>query len=332
MAVDGAGYSSSEFQLAFVAESNIGTANVSSMNLINIDSVTFPSLNPTQVLNIRSGTGRVSKLASTFISEKNTMKEISFSGVADSTVLPLLLQNITTNTADGNTYDVAHNYTPPELEDGASSAITKTVTVALVSPEAGNDHSVIFPGCTLTQLTMSGDMGTESGRVMISGTFSTGFTPTYGQNKPTSMTAFGSTFYSLSDFTTTRTVASIADSIIQSFSLNLSNPSAYIGYSGANADPMSIVRATPEFEISYDASVKYDDNTAGLHTDFKDGDTVTLELANNGTFSSATGFGCKASYGKITSISMSENAAMFFDVSVKLFAHTSGDVIEIVST
>ncbi len=43
MAIDGAGYSSSEFQLAFKAESTIGTANVSTMQLIDIDEISFPN-------------------------------------------------------------------------------------------------------------------------------------------------------------------------------------------------------------------------------------------------------------------------------------------------
>ena len=50
MALDGAAYSPKEFQLAIVAESTIGTANVSSMNLVNVDSVEMPNFYLTQVL------------------------------------------------------------------------------------------------------------------------------------------------------------------------------------------------------------------------------------------------------------------------------------------
>ena len=78
MALDGAGYAQSEFKLALKAESTIGTANVSSMNLINVDSVSLPALNPTQVLDIRSGDGRTAKAADAFTTEKMTTKEIGF--------------------------------------------------------------------------------------------------------------------------------------------------------------------------------------------------------------------------------------------------------------
>ncbi len=97
MALDGAGYAPSEFKLAFKANSTIGTANTSSMNLINVDSVSLPALNPTQVLDVRSGDGRTAKAADAFTTEKGTVREISFSGTADTTVLPLLLQNIVTS-------------------------------------------------------------------------------------------------------------------------------------------------------------------------------------------------------------------------------------------
>ena len=232
MALDGAGYSPSEFKLAIKASSTIGTANVSSMNLVNVDSVTLPALNPNQTLDVRSGDGRTAKVADAYTSEKHTTKEISFSGTADTTVLPLLLQNIVT-TAVGSSpasYDVAYNYSPPEIQDGASGSILTDVTVAVISPEAGNDHSIIFPGCCLTSLSLTGDMGDEGGRIKMSGTFKTGFTPSYAQNKPTSMTAHGSTYYYLTDFTTTRTVAGVANSVISSLAINLENDAVFQGY------------------------------------------------------------------------------------------------------
>ena len=335
MGLDGAGYAPSEFKLALKAESTIGTANVSSMNLINVDSVSLPALNPTQVLDVRSGTGRTAKAEDAFVTEKGTTKEISFSGTADSTVLPLLLQNITTTSVGSSpaSYDVAYNYTPPELETDDSSSITirDTVTVAVVSPEAGNDQSIRFPGCCLTALSLTGDMGTESGRIKMSGTFKTGYPPAYAQNIPTSMTAHGSTYYYLTDFHTTRTIAGVTDCVIASWTLNLENDAIYLGYDGATAIPQSIVRAIPELAVSQDFSLKYDDNTAGMHVIWKAGSNAAIELSNHGPWSSASTFGVKAANGRITSVSWSEAAAMFVDMSIKNMATTSGDVIQIVA-
>ena len=334
MSLDGAGYAPSEFKIALKAESTIGTANVSSMNLINVDSVSLPALNPTQVLDVRSGDGRTAKAADAYVSEKGTTKEIAFSATADTTVLPLLLQNIVT-TAVGSSpasYDVAYNYSPPELQhDVGSSTILNTVTVAVISPEAGNDQSIVFPGCCLTSLSLTGDMGNESGRIKMTGTFKTGYPPSYAQNKPTSMTAHGSTYYYLTDFTTTRTIAGIADCIIANWSLNLENDAIYMGYAGSTAIPQSIVRAVPELGVSMDFSLKYDDNTAGMHVLQKDGANAAVTLSNHGTWSSASTFGVQSLHGRITDVSWSESAAMFVDMSIKSMAHTSGDVVQIIA-
>ena len=334
MALDGAGYSSSQFKMAIKAETTISTAITSSMNLLNISGISFPTIAPTQVLDVRSGDGRTAKVADAYISEKHTIKEISFSGYADQTTLPILLQAITT-TAVGSSpasYDVAFNYTPPELQIGASASTnTKTFSVAFISPEAGDDHSIIFKGCVLSSLSLSMDMGSESGRVTMSGTFQTASTPSYGQSAPTSMTAFSANNYFLTDMHTTRKVAGISNCVISSLTLNIENPRNFLGFNGSTAEPESIISAVPEINISLDASIKYDDNTAGLASTFKAGTSVASELSNHGTWSSASTFGIKIDYGKITSLAMSENSAMFHDVSIKAMAHTSGDVIQVIA-
>jgi len=333
MALDGAGYSASQFKMAIKAETTIGTALVSSMNFLNIDNITFPTIAPTQVLDVRSGDGRTAKVADAYISEKHTIKEISFSGYADATTLPILIQAIITTAVSSSpaSYDVGFNYTPPELEVGASATTnTKTFTVAFISPESGDDHSIIFKGCVLSSLSLSSDMGSESGRVTMSGTFQTASTPSYGQAAPSSPTIFSATNYFLTDMHTTRKVAGISNCVISSLTLNIENPRNFIGFNGATAEPESIISAVPEININLDASIKYDNNTAGLGSTFKAGTTVASELSNHGTWTSASTFGIKMDYGKITSLAMSENSAMFHDISIKGMAHTTGDVIQIV--
>jgi hypothetical protein len=333
MALDGQALSPKEFKLLFVAESTIGDGNTTTMQTINVDSVEMPSFNPTQVFDVRSGDGRTAKVADAYISQKAVQHEVNFSGTADQTVLPLLLQNIVT-TAVGSSpasYDIASNYTPPELQHGAASGITKTVCVAIVNPEAGDDHSIILPGCVLTSLSLTGDMGTENGRIKMSGTFTTGYKPTTGAAAPTSAVAYGSTFYYLTTMNGAKKVAGKGQSVLQSMTLNLENPASFLGYQGDDANPQAIARAIPEISASMDATIKLDDNTADVHTNLLAGDTVETELSNNATWASATTFGIKGSYGKVTSVAFNEAAAMMVDVSVKFFAHTSGDVIQIIA-
>jgi len=335
MALDGQALSPKEFLLAFKPETTIGTANVATMNLINVDSVSSPSLNLSQVLDVRNGVGRTAKVADAFTDEKGTRKEFSFSGTADATTLPILLQAITT-TAVGSgpaSYDIAHNYTPPEIQVGVGSISDNvhTFTVAISHPEAGNDHSMVFKGCVLTALSLTGSMGTESGRIKVSGTFASGSQGAYGEARPTSTVAYNSTNYSMTQFTASTKVAGIADCVVSDFTLNIENPSEFMGFN-ASGDPQAIVRAVPEIMVTFDASVKADDNTSGLHNLLKAGGTsASVELANHATWSSATTFGIKMDNGVLTAVDYNEASAMFYNVSIKGLASTSGDLIQVIA-
>lgn len=341
MAIDGAAYSPQEFQLSFstesVANGNIGEKRTTAFVALNVDSVEMPSFNPTVVLDPRTGTGRTAKGADAYISSKGVPTEISFSGVADTTSLPKLLNNILTVAVGTSpaSYDIPFNYSPPELEHDAAitdaDLYTKTLTVQIANPEAGDDHSIFLVGCTLTSLSLSGDMGTDNGRVTMSGTFKTGYKPQTGAARVAVSTAHGSTYYYITNFTNGKKVAGVDDCIIQSWALNLENPSEYVGFQGTNADPEAIVRAIPEINATLDTTVKMDNNTGGLHATFLAGTEVENILSNHNTWTSATTFGMKASYGRITSVAFNESAAMYIDVSQKLLAHTSGDIIQIVA-
>jgi len=336
MALDGQALSPKEYLLAFKPETTQGTKNVATMNLINIDSIPSPTLNLTQVVDPRNGVGRTAKVADTFTSEKGTRKEISFSGVADATTLPILLQAVTT-TAVGTSpasYDIVGTYTPPEVEIGIGSISDSlhTFTVAVSNPEAGNDHSTVFPGCVLTSLTLSGSISAQSGRIMVSGTWATGMVADYAHARPTSTVAYSGTNYSINQFTTTTTVAGIANCVISDWSLTIDNPSEMAGFQGANGEPQAISRAVPEISVAVDMTVKADDNTSALHAQHVAGATdEAVELSNHATWASASAFGMKMANGVITAVDFNEANAMYYNVSIKGLASTSGDMIQIIA-
>ena len=340
MALDGQALSPQEFKLAFKPETTIGTANVATMRLINVDSVETPALNITQVLDVRTGSGRTAKTTDMFTDEKGTVKEISFSGIADTTVLPILLQAITT-TAVGSSpasYDIAGAYTPPEIQFGASvSDNLHTFTIAISHPEAGNDHSMVFKGCVLTSLSLSGSMATQSGRISMSGTFQTRSLGVYNNARPTSTNAFGSTFYNMSTFgessnqTNGVRVAGIDDCVMSDFTLNIENPSEFVGFD-SDGNPQAIARAIPEVSVTFDATIKADDNTSGLHASLVAGATnLTTELTNHATFASATTFGIKIANSVLTSVELSPQTAMFYAISTKAVTDGSADLIQIIA-
>jgi len=196
-------FSPKDFQLAIAPETAAGTAiqaaGNGTFNYINIDSIEFPSLNPQQVLDVRHGTGRTLKAVDMFLTNKLTVKEISFSGIADDTILPVLLQNITQETS--STYDIEFDYDPTEIKVGdVYSDNTGTFTVLIESPQSG--YQMLFGGCVLTSLSISADIGEESGRVKFSGTFKSGMVPDLSPTDlaPSNGTAHFNSNYFMSDY------------------------------------------------------------------------------------------------------------------------------------
>jgi len=330
-------FSPKDFQLAIAPETAAGTAiqaaGNGTFNYINIDSIEFPSLNPQQVLDVRHGTGRTLKAVDMFLTNKLTVKEISFSGIADDTILPMLLQNITQETS--STYDIEFDYEPTEIKVGdVYSDNTGTFTVLIESPQSG--YQMLFGGCVLTSLSISADIGEESGRVKFSGTFKSGMVPDLSPTDlaPSNGTAHFNSNYFMTDYGDAgdagadTTIAGIADPILKSFSFTLENDAQFMGFDAAGSYQV-IARALPEVSATLEASVKYDDETARLVEDFNNQSTGTVANTLAALTSSTRNVGISIPDSIITDVSFSEEEAMFLSVSTKAVASTSGNLVSI---
>lgn len=349
MSLDGTAYSPKQFKLAIgsTGESVTGTAKTDALIAVNIDSIEMPNFNLTQFMEVRSGTvGRVADVDDVFVSELGTTKEITFSGVFDTAVAPVLLQNCVAAAESSDITSIPYNYTPPALATGTGSQeIQHTTTIHITAPSTvdasdGADlHSMTFPGCTITSLSITGDMSNESGRLRFTATARTGYIATFSTAAITPANAYGTSYYSLATLAGSglKTIAGATDCVVQSFSLNIENPSEYVGQNDANGNPESIVRAVPEISATLDATVKYDNNnaqgtqtTAEYQTAMKSGTTVATKFHNHASaLASATGFGFEALFGKITNVAFNEANAMMMDVSVKFFGSSSGNVLQV---
>lgn len=329
MAISATSVSPKDFQLGIIKEATAGTAVVSSMNLINIDSLELPALNPLQVTDVRHGTGRTLKQVDTFASNKVTVKEISFSGIADSTILPILLENITQDSsgvgASGDDlYEVLNNYEPSAIDIGTTTDSDNSMTFTVAVDNAVNSsYSMVFKGCVLTSLTINGDIGEESGRVKMSGTFKTGMVPDLS---PSSAPTFGSTAhfnnnYFVTDFDTTK-VAGVADCVLKSFSLTIENDAQFMGFD-SSGNYQVIQRALPEVIATCDSVVKYDGNTQALIESFEgqsfgdDTGHVDIDLQMS---SGTNKIGIDIDHTLMTDVSFSEEEAMFLSISQKAIA------------
>ena len=333
-------YSPKEFELAIAHEAVVGTASSTDgdYKLINIDSIEMPALNPQQVLDVRHGAGRTLKAVDMFLNNNLTVKEISFSGVADATILPKLVKNITQDGSADGISSILAAYNPDEIKvgdstgSGATDLDTATFSVLLNVPESSN--SMLFTGCVLTSLTLNGDIAEESGRIKMSGTFKTGMKPAFNSNlNPTSTTHFNTNYFTTdygddADTNAVTTIADVTEPILKSFSCTIENDAQFMGFNAAG-DYQIIARALPECIVTFDSVVKYDADTDGLVASFEQQSTSTV--ANTLTAKDSVTRNVDFSIPKaiITDVSFSEEEAMFLSVSTRAVAGTSGSLIDI---
>ncbi|MCH7575848.1 MAG: hypothetical protein IIA59_12095 [Candidatus Marinimicrobia bacterium] len=332
MAIDGNFYSPNEFRLAVKAETALGTANTATMQLVNHDGIFSPMVGGVELHEVRSGVGRTEKAADHYINTKGAEKEFTVSGIADKTVLPMLLANVMTTTVGVSpaSYDVPFNYSPPALTHGAVFADnTGTLTFAWISPESG--RTKIYAGCVVSKLTIKGSHQDDGGRLHFDATIRTGYKISDNQATPSSMSAYPSTYYFLYDMNATRTVGG-NDVILNSIDLTLDNPAAYRGSQGANGDPEIISRGVPGLRASAALGVVYDANTSALFSSHETGSTMAVEFSNNAAWSSATGFGFKADYGVLNlPKTAQEDAGMSLNIPLAFKASTSGDMLQVIA-
>jgi|TARA_R110002074_G_scaffold69568_2_gene162146 hypothetical protein len=344
-------YSPQEFRFGFLPEETIGTALVpasgKTLQLINVDSISAPSLNTEIVSDVKTGAGRTAKTADLYVNSTLMKREISFSGTADYNSLPELLSAVM-GVAEASTdlfkilvghtplFDMktdvqrtdsstAATYASAWAAAGASNAGTHTVYIW--SPVASN--SMQFKGCVLQSLTVSADMGSESGRFKVEGSWVTGYNADLTVAAPNSsyVTAYSSNNYYLTDIDT-HTIAGVSDPVMQSFSMTVENPTEYLGFVGTSEiKPEVISRSIPEISANWESTFKYDTDSAALFETYEAGTNVALTTSD----SNNSKIGFTSANNVITSVGFAENAAQYVTVGAKVLAGASGSMLEIVA-
>lgn len=329
MAINASAFSPKEFELGIQVEgTSCGTKSVDALIGVNVDSISFPTLNPVQVFDVRNHSGRVAQDIDVFLSKAQTVKEISFSGILDTQVAPLFIDGIigsesAEDTVTSNLFRILDTYSPGDILYGTTSVDrSRTYTVAVISPVSGK--SIVMPGCVFTNMTFSADMGEESGRIKFEATMQTGKTVDFDQTASIS-TDYTSNYYSLGD-ASVRTVAAAVDNLLQSFSLTIENPANFHGFSGNDFEVVS--RAIPEIVASADFTMKYDANSLELDANFGGSQTATggiTTISDHADISSATAgkFSFELPSSLLTNFALNEGAAQLVDVSVKGVADPS---------
>lgn len=330
MAIDTGMYAMPQFQVAMNIEDPVGTENLTAMQYVNIDGYPSVSRNPERFLGIRHGAGTTAKKVDAYVNQYGKEKEISFTALYDQTSSPIFISNCIGKAigASPASYDVAYDYTGEEIKHGdTGKSYLGSLTIALISPEGSN--SEIYPGCFVDTFRMYADTASDGGRFKMDVTLKTRYNISGGQAAPTTPTAYPSTFRTIYDLITKKSIGGV-DVIMSKFDLTLNSQVKFFGY-GTNGVPETIARGLPEFIATGLFGIKYDANTAPMVPKQYDENDIAVEISNNATWASTT-FGIKGSYGQIMDNFDPADLAggAFIDLPVKFLAHTEGDLIQVV--
>ena len=324
MAISTASYSSSAFKIAIAEQDAFGTIEASGGNAyhaLDVDSISSPSLNLNQTLDVRSGS-RVLQTTDFFHTKVGAISEISISGTATTAALDMLLENIM-GEAEGDAsgvYSFLSNASAQSVGSGASSQAGTLLSIVMISPISNMDLG--FKDCVVTALSLSGDAGTEGGRIKFSATFKTG--SAVDATQATTVGAVDTAFTAASENYTMNTwtagyrqLVGVADVVMSSFALNLTNDANFLGLVSTGFETIS---RAGEFSATLDATIKYDDKCQAFFENFQDQVTGASEGAtflNNDSALTDANFGIKMAASVMTNVAFNEQAMMMMDVSIK---------------
>ena len=336
MAISTAAHSPKEFQFLIAEQDVFGTIEATNpYHALDVDSVGTPSLNPTQVLDVRNGS-RVLQKEDFFQDVKASVKEISVSGTATTNGLDMLLENIT-GEAEGSAssiYSFASNQTTTSVGSSDSSDQAGVLLSIVIKSAFGTNADLSFKDCVCTSLTLNADAGTEGGRVKFSATFQTGSVVEDLTDAATTVdTAFAaSENYFMSNFVAAyRQVYGVADLVMSSFSFTMENPAVFTGVTSSGYE---VISRAGEFSATLDATVKYDDKTEDFFEKFnnqtQEGATASqATLLNHQSSLAADNFGISIPKTVLTNVAFNEADVMMLDISVKGVGDGSNALVEV---
>jgi len=330
MAISGTAYDPKLFQFLIAEQDAYGTINGASGNAyiaLDVDSIGSPNLGINQTLDVRSGS-RTLLDTSFFQDNFSSVKEFSVSGTATTEGLDLLLAHLTLDTSAP--YEIATNIATSSYKSGTTTTSNQVLSVVMKSAASNSD--LTFKDCFVTSLTLSGDAGTEGGRVKFSATFQSGTKLASGELTATSIavdTAFTANDYFMSSWDANdRIIAGISDPVLSSFSLTIDSP---INFSGVTSTGYEQASRSGEISATASFSCLYDDNFLDMFERFNttqvSGATTGQTLCNHQASLADANFGFNMPKSIITNVSFNEGASMMLDVEVKALGSGSATLI-----
>tara|TARA_Y100001938_G_C8065876_1_gene420154 strand:- start:42 stop:1073 length:1032 start_codon:yes stop_codon:yes gene_type:complete len=326
MAISTTSYSPKEFMFLIAEQDRFGTLEGASDNAyhaVDVDSISTPSLNPTQALDVRTGS-RVLQAKDFFQDVIGSVKEISVSGTATTAVLDLLLENIMEESVGdaSGIYTVTSQSNTTSIGTGDSGGDVAGKILSIVIKSGKSDSDLSFRDCVCTSLTLNGDVGTEGGRIKFSATFQSGSTVVDLSDDTTAVdTHFESqhNYFMSSWVAGYRQIDGIADLVLNSFSCTVENPASFQGLASTGYE---VISRAGEISATLDATVKYDATSEPFFANFNaqtnNASTAAAATILNHQAALANGaFGISMPLTFLTNVALNEGDVMMLDLSVK---------------
>ena len=300
----------SDVKMGIKGEATFGTgidssgADGTAYRQLPVVQATKPTFNIHRESRLLSGRGTVKNAADTVITTKGGTVTAPFDFLATP---ELLLQHLVmatqTYNADGSdvyTVEVDGSNNNTSIGGTISGGLPHSVNLAYW-PAAS--QGITVPGCVVSDLTLTGDVGSNGGNLSVSGNYFSGFSNIFSSSGTGSLLEDNYTgtwvepdagvFFNMGSLSTKQLEVDGAnqDMILKSFSLNIANG---VNRVGMNTNGDAEAYAFPEYVVTGDITLKYDGEFSLSAADnvvqsFLDGNTSTLALKfGDGTVSSVS--------------------------------------------
>lgn len=253
-----AAFSPRDFKAWVVEETDTGNnagaldspAITSGLYQLDVDSVSFPSISPNQVLDVRSSVGRVLHKNDFFQDDVLRATEVSLSGTYHNDVGHILLMqsvcgvNLASSIAD---VTIPTASTTVSGLYGTGTEANKTFTLVLAPPDTTDAYNIVLVGCLCTNFTISADSGSNGGLYQWSATISTGCKPITNNTATEAGTVYPASSIAINTLTGATTINSIASTVLSSFSVTVDSPAVY---SGVAATGFAAFARGPELAVA----------------------------------------------------------------------------------
>ena len=260
-------YSSKDYRVGIAQETAMGTANTTQAQFYELDITESPQLDWGGVIREsvkRSNAKRVKDYRDVYVATAGGSYTVSISGVLTDTTADLLfygcMQDLVSEGGSSpftKTFEWDADTTQPDFGGDAG----KYFTMLLASPAA--QESVQLKSCVIQSLTVSGDPGSNGGRLSYTAVFYTGYAPTYNSTATTSSWVAPATDYYVFQSAATKSVAG-NDIVAGSFSFTWENGAVRVGYDSSGNPETYAMGLGDGYVFTGEVAAKYDANTKDL--------------------------------------------------------------------